>query len=320
MVEPAQPQISIVILNYNGLEYLRKSIPNILALEFPSFEVVVIDNGSTDSSMLFLNQYPEIRTIANGKNLGYSQGKNIGVQTARGRYVLLLDDDINILEPLLLDKLLNKFTEREMGFLSLALVDSSKTVTEWYGGFYGPYGLKLRAPVPIDQIINHRDQLVEIAAPDGGELFFSLGGYDEAQPYFLDVGDIGIRSIILSGKKNYLYTRACLIHLGAARKEDDKTWCWKYRYTLSGISRIAFKNWRWENILSRFPVILGYFFIKTLKQLIIRRKIGVALSLFKSMALTLKQLPDTIKLRKKIQRDRKIHSDIFFKIHNPFSR
>src|SRR3989344_5058951 len=93
------PLISVIMLNYNGLKYIKRTIPQILKLDYPNYEFIIVDNGSADGSIEFIKEMQiksekvKIRLIENGENLGYSKGKNIGVKHAKGEYVLLLDND-----------------------------------------------------------------------------------------------------------------------------------------------------------------------------------------------------------------------------------
>ena len=107
-MENKPPKISVVMLNYNGLNYLKKTMPPILKLDYPNYEFIIVDNGSTDGSKEFIKKFRKIRLIENHKNLGYSKGKNIGVKHAKGDYVLLLDNDILIKK----QRNHNSFTEK----------------------------------------------------------------------------------------------------------------------------------------------------------------------------------------------------------------
>ena len=93
MFEHEYPLISIVILNYNGLNYLKKTIPPILDLDYHNYEIVVVDNGSDDESIDFLRNHKRIRLIENKVNYGYSKGKNIGVKNAKYDYICFMDDE-----------------------------------------------------------------------------------------------------------------------------------------------------------------------------------------------------------------------------------
>lgn len=91
-----QPLVSIIIVNYNGKQYLEHCLPTLFDLKFPKdkFEVIVVDNNSTDLSRTFLKKkYPEVVLIESAQNLGFSGGNNLGAQHARGKYMVLLNND-----------------------------------------------------------------------------------------------------------------------------------------------------------------------------------------------------------------------------------
>jgi hypothetical protein len=309
------------MLNYNGLEYLRETIPPILKLDYPHYEFVIVDNGSTDGSIEFIKKFKKIKIIENGENLGYSKGKNIGVKHAKGDYVLLLDEDILVTSESILSELYKIIKDKKDIFnISLLLTDRDEIKTEYYGGFYSLYGILNREKIPTINILNDNRLLIKIASPDGGALFFKreiylqVGGYDESQPYFCDVGDYGIRGTIITGKINYLYTKINLIHLGNKRKSDNKIWCWKYRYVLPGLTKIIIKNYRVKNLLLIYPATFTFMILKTLKQFIYRRDLNVPYSFILSVVNSFLLIPEALKQRKIIQSKRVIKEDIFLKI------
>jgi len=90
-------QAAIVILNYNGKEMLEKFLP--IVIQNSRFEVVIVDNASTDSSALFLEQhFPGIRTIFLQNNHGFSKGYNQALSQLKGEfeYYLLLNSDVEV--------------------------------------------------------------------------------------------------------------------------------------------------------------------------------------------------------------------------------
>jgi len=312
------------MLNYNGLKYLKRTILPILKLNYQNYEIVIVDNGSTDGSIEFIKKFKKIRLIENGENLGYSKGKNIGVKHARGEYVLLLDEDILILSKSILLRLYKTIKNREDIFnISLLLTNKDEIKTEYYGGFYSLYGILNRKKIHTTKILNSDKLLIKIASPDGGALFFKreiynqMGGYDESQPYFCDVGDYGIRGTIITGRENYLYTKLNLIHLGDIRKSDNKIWCWKYKYIFIGMSKIIIKNYKMKNILSTYPLFCIFMVIKTFKQFFIRKSFKVFSSFFWSIKSTIIEMSSILKKRREIQSKRIIKEDIFLKIKPP---
>src|SRR5260221_7257664 len=110
------PLITIVILNYNGEKYLQITLPQLSKLTYPNIEIIIVDNGSKDRSIIFLEQQENITLIKNSTNLGYSAGKNQGIKAAKGEYVFLLDEDIFIDDLDLLQILLENY-KANTGFI-----------------------------------------------------------------------------------------------------------------------------------------------------------------------------------------------------------
>jgi GT2 family glycosyltransferase len=96
-VEVNLPEVSIVVLNWNGLVDTLACLDSLKQLDYPSFQVIVVDNGSDDGSPEVIRSgYPEVRVIETDENLGYVGGNNLGLDYACSRnsaYVLLLNND-----------------------------------------------------------------------------------------------------------------------------------------------------------------------------------------------------------------------------------
>jgi GT2 family glycosyltransferase len=92
-----QPKVSIIILTWNSYDVTRDCLLSLRKIDYPAFEVVLVDNGSVDGSGQKLAQnFPEVRVILNDKNLGFTGGANVGMRDvlARGtNYLLLLNND-----------------------------------------------------------------------------------------------------------------------------------------------------------------------------------------------------------------------------------
>lgn len=86
--------ISVIIVNYNGLSHLRECLDSLRRQAFTDFEVIFVDNGSTDGSVSFVEEnYPDIKVVKNRANLGFGEGNNVGMRIAQGKYVALLNND-----------------------------------------------------------------------------------------------------------------------------------------------------------------------------------------------------------------------------------
>jgi GT2 family glycosyltransferase len=91
------PLASVIIVTYNGLSHLKECLDSLRLQTLKNFEAVLVDNASTDGSVAFVKEnYPEVRVIENRENLGYGGGNNCGISQARGRYVVLLNNDTKV--------------------------------------------------------------------------------------------------------------------------------------------------------------------------------------------------------------------------------
>jgi GT2 family glycosyltransferase len=99
------PLVSIVTINFNQTSVTRDLLLSLQNISYPSIEIIVVDNGSRDTSVQSLKQeFPEINLIVTGKNLGFAGGNNVGLKEAKGEYLLLINNDVEVtpgfLEPL----------------------------------------------------------------------------------------------------------------------------------------------------------------------------------------------------------------------------
>jgi GT2 family glycosyltransferase len=101
------PVISIVIVTWNGKRYALECLESLRA--YPAqvpMEIIVVDNASTDGTPDAIRaEFPEVKVVETGANLGFAKGNNIGVALSRGKYVCLVNSDV-VLHPGCLDRLL----------------------------------------------------------------------------------------------------------------------------------------------------------------------------------------------------------------------
>ena len=88
--------IAVVILNYNGRNYLEQFLPSVVEHSAPA-RVIVADNASTDDSVAFLKEhYPNLELIINEENGGFAKGYNDALKKVRADYYVLLNSDIEV--------------------------------------------------------------------------------------------------------------------------------------------------------------------------------------------------------------------------------
>lgn len=105
--------VSIIVVNWNGNEVLKNCFDSLTKMDYPNWELILVDNGSTDGSDKLIENYrPKIKhsIIKNNSNLGFAKANNQGYLKSNGEYVLLLNNDTKINADLL-TKLVNRLEE-----------------------------------------------------------------------------------------------------------------------------------------------------------------------------------------------------------------
>src|SRR3989442_14959767 len=93
MVEGTPPSVSVVIPVYNGERYLVDAIQSVLDQTYQNFEVIVVDDGSTDGSAAVAKRFGEAIRFVHQANGGVCKARNTGIAAARGGYLAFLDQD-----------------------------------------------------------------------------------------------------------------------------------------------------------------------------------------------------------------------------------
>ena len=200
--------LSIIIVNYNGEKLLKECLGSILSsqTEF-NYEIIVVDNASTDASGPVLAEYPTVKTLMNHQNLGFSKANNQGAKIAQGEWIFLLNND-TILQPDTLQTLLS----------------FAKTIPN--PGLFGP---KLR--LPTGQVQRQGSALsqaqyrtlkpktvnflVGAALLLPKDVFWKVGGLDENYVFYNEDVDL-CKTLMKAGYSLYYVPQAQLIHIGGA--------------------------------------------------------------------------------------------------------
>jgi hypothetical protein len=91
------PKATVIIVNTNERHHLKRCLPAVFGQRYAEYEVLVVDNGSTDGSVAYVEAaFPQARIIRNGENLGYSGANNVGFAHARGEYLVVLNPDTEV--------------------------------------------------------------------------------------------------------------------------------------------------------------------------------------------------------------------------------
>ena len=133
-----QNKFAIILLNWNGLQDTLECLDSLQQLTYPSFEIILVDNGSTDHSLEVIKErYPLLTTVENETNLGFAEGNNRGMAKAMERgadWIVLLNND-TVVAPNFLEALaLAAKDHPEAGVLGAKIFYHNEPATLWYAG------------------------------------------------------------------------------------------------------------------------------------------------------------------------------------------
>lgn len=215
----ASPLLSVIIPNWNGKHFLEDCIDSLRGQTFKDFEIILVDNGSTDGSADFAKaRYGDsIRIIRNKKNLGFTGGNNVGIQAAKGEYIVLLNNDTwtdpHWLEELVratrFDPPIGMWGSKVLSFYQRDQIEGVGELIYWDG--------LCRAKGQFQKDQGQFDEIEEIFFPPGcgamyrKKVFDEIGLFDEDFFAYADDEEIGIRAR-LAGWKCLYVPRAVIYH------------------------------------------------------------------------------------------------------------
>ncbi len=119
------PLVSILILTWNRKEDVLEAVQSVYEQSYPNFEIVVVDNGSSDGTVETLSEaYPAVRLVALSENLGASGGRNLGIAVTQGDIVFLLDSDASLSEDTLIRTVARLTSETDTGIVACKVVNA----------------------------------------------------------------------------------------------------------------------------------------------------------------------------------------------------
>lgn len=197
-------KVLIVIVNYNGFHLLNKHLPSVLNTKYPSFDVLVVDNGSIDGSVgLLKNYFPKVKVVKSKENLGFGRANNLGVyEYPEYDTYVFLNNDISV-EENWLNELIAVVKEKEnVGAVGPKILYSKKK-----GGKYviNSAGIKLdKHYMGYDRYEGEYDSdklnvVEEVDALCGGALLITkkawdtVGGFNSHMFMYYEDVDISLR-------------------------------------------------------------------------------------------------------------------------------
>jgi GT2 family glycosyltransferase len=263
------PSVSVIIVNFNGKDFLKQCLFTLLKTDYSNYEIVVIDNASTDSSLaeikMSFGSNPQVKIIENAENLGHSEGCNIGAEFTSGRYIVFLDSDIEFEDADWLKELVNVMeNDSTIGLAQAKIVlsedkrrlDCVCVAIDALGTWTANYGLKEE---------NLKKNFEIMAASSGcsiirREVFNFVGGFDDAYFIYDDDTDLSLRTRLL-GYRVLFVPSAVVIHRSGALRGVSGVGPY---YSAKNRMRTVLKNFELRNVWWKFSVLtLFTFFVSS---------------------------------------------------------
>lgn len=296
------PRVSVVIPSWNGADLLAHALHSLDEQSWRDFEIVVVDNASTDATLPMLERdHPGVRVVALEENLGFAGAVNAGIDASQGEIVALLNNDTEA-DPEWLAHLVRAFDDNpDIGSCASKMLDfHDRTLVDSAGDQLGVFASQRGHGMPDGPAFA---QPRDVLSPCGGaaayrrELFDDVGTFDERYfAYFEDV-DLGIRAL-LAGYRCLYVPGAVVYHLGSAtgRRVPETSFHLRSRNAMI----LGFQYLPPLRLVAFAPVLLLWPFVRALAD---GQRMGTALRALKDFVA---QLPDVARGRREAFAERRI--------------
>lgn len=293
--------VSVIVLNRNEKRWLKKCFDSLTSQTYSNIEIISVDNGSSDDSIQYIQEnYPQVKALSTGRNLGYAGGNNFGINAAKGEYILIINPD-TWMEPDFLEKLVDFFENHDYDLISPLEADyETKAIKA--KDFYtrmDPLGHTISFPR------KNKEELFNVC---GFCLLFRKSFYQETQGMdsnfliYLEEVDWCWRLRLLR-KKVGLAENVHFYHAGTATGKKLSYFTFTCRN--QNIPQMLIKNYAWYNLLWVLPLYLLQNMAEIIFFLILLEP-KIAWTYVAAWGFVIKNLPGILKKRKWVQANRQM--------------
>lgn len=249
------PKISIIVVNTNELHHLKICLPSLSCIAYPNYEVLVIDNVSTDGSLEYIDEFfPAIRVITNEKNLGYAGANNVGFKSATGELIAVLNPDTRV-DPHWLSEIVCHMEDPKIGLATpkILLMDRPDRINTCgnevtYSGLAFCRGLdQTKDNFPHPEIVSSVSGAAFVIKKS---VLDQIGGFDERFFIYYEETDLSLRAALAGYHCLYVPT-SIIYHKYTFKFTPSKAFYQERNRYFSLI-----KTFRWRTILALLPSLL----------------------------------------------------------------
>lgn len=313
------PLVSIIIVNWNGMKWLKLCLDSLVAQEYKRYEIILVDNASSDDSVSFVKiNYPNVRLVIAEENLGFAGGNNLGYQHTQGEYIVLLNNDTWV-EPIFLASFLEAFSEiPNLGCVQskIVLMDSPDSL-DLVGSYWTTSTFLYYYGYGKDKDLEGYNQPMPFFSVKGASILLSrriideVGLFDNDFWCYYEETDLCHR-LWLAGYECWYYPKAIAHHaVGGTSLSIDNDFVQFHNFKNKLLSFL--KNFEISTLLVVLPIYIGVNIILSIYWLL-SNKTGNSVALYRSMGWNIRHLSETLRKRQEIQKFRKCKDKHIFGI------
>ena len=261
-------EVSVIIPNFNGMAYLDGVLSGLECQTVRNFEVILVDNGSSDGSCAFVaSSYPWVHMIELPENFGFCKAVNEGIKASRAPYVLLLNNDIEV-TPDFIEEMLAAIRRHKKAFSCAARMIQfhDRDRLDDAGNYYCALGWAYARGKGKDIHTCEKEEKIFASCAGAAiyrrKIFEKIGYFDEEHFAYLEDMDVGYRARI-NGYENWYAPKAMVYHVGSGTSGSRYNH-FKTRYSSRNNVYLIYKNMPLLQIILNLPFLIVGFGTKLL--------------------------------------------------------
>lgn len=261
-------EVSVIIPNFNGMAYLDGVLSGLECQTVRNFEVILVDNGSSDGSCAFVaSSYPWVHMIELPENFGFCKAVNEGIKASRAPYVLLLNNDIEV-TPDFIEEMLAAIRRHKKAFSCAARMIQfhDRDRLDDAGNYYCALGWAYARGKGKDIHTCEKEEKIFASCAGAAiyrrKIFGKIGYFDEEHFAYLEDMDVGYRARI-NGYENWYAPKAMVYHVGSGTSGSRYNH-FKTRYSSRNNVYLIYKNMPLLQIILNLPFLIVGFGTKLL--------------------------------------------------------
>lgn len=318
----SSPLVSVIVLNWNGMQFIEACLGSVLRQTYPNFELIVVDNASTDGSLeLIQQQFPEVTLLPSATNTGFGGGNNLGIALSKGAYIAVLNNDAEVDPGWLQEMVTAAESDPQVGMCApkiLSMADR-RTIDSVGGLLIYADGIG-RGRGRLEPDNGQYDRLPDILVPSGCSALYrrtmldAVGLFDEEFFAYCEDTDLGLRCRLAGWKAISVPTAVVYHHYsGSAGKysstkaflvERNRIWVMVKNYPVRWMLR-SLPSTLWRYVYQVYSVLAGKGSAGSFEG----TKFELFMILLRAYAAALRGLPRMLAKRRAIQATRRVSDE-----------